>query len=38
MTMLDEIESITQDAMVRNIIWMGNATVSNRSLQGVIKA
>jgi hypothetical protein len=38
MTMLDEIESINQDAMVRTIVWMGNATVSNRSLQGVIKA
>lgn len=38
MTMLDEVESINQDAMVRTIIWMGNATVSNRSLQGVMKA
>jgi hypothetical protein len=38
MTMLEEVESINQDAMVRTIVWMGNATVSNRSLQGVLKA
>jgi hypothetical protein len=38
MTMLEEVESINQDAMVRTIVWMGNATVSNRSLQGVMKA
>lgn len=38
MTMLDEVESINQDAMVKTIVWMGNATVSNRSLQGVMKA
>jgi len=37
-TMLDEVESINQDAMVKTIIWQGNAAVSNRSLQGVLKA
>lgn len=38
MTMLDQIESINQDAIVKPIIWQGNLTVSNRSLQGVMKA
>jgi hypothetical protein len=38
MTMTDEIESINQDAMVKAVIWQGNLTVSNRSLQGVMKA
>lgn len=37
MTMLDEVESINQDAMVRTIVWMGNLVVSNRSLQGVMR-
>lgn len=37
-TMLEEVESINQDAMVKTIIFMGNATVANRSLQGVMKA
>jgi hypothetical protein len=38
MTMLDDVDSINQDAMVKRIIWQGNLTVSNRSLQGVLKA
>jgi hypothetical protein len=38
MEMMDELRSINQDAIVMPILWMGNATVSNRSLQGVIKA
>lgn len=38
MEMVDELRSINQDAVVMPILWMGNATVSNRSLQGVIKA
>lgn len=38
MEMVDELRSINQDAIVMPILWMGNATVSNRSLQGVIKA
>jgi hypothetical protein len=37
-TMLDDVDSINQDAIVKSIIWQGNAVVSNRSLQGVIKA
>jgi hypothetical protein len=38
MEMMDELRSINQDAIVMPILWMGNATVSNRSLQGLIKA
>jgi len=37
-TMLDDVESINQDALVKTIIWQGNLTVSNRALQGVMKA
>lgn len=37
-TMLDEVESINQDAVVKTIIWMGNLAIANRSLQGVLKA
>jgi hypothetical protein len=29
---------VNQDAQVLPIIWQGNMTVSNRSLQGVMKA
>jgi hypothetical protein len=32
------VESINQDAMVRTIIFQGNLALSNRSLQGVMKA
>ena len=38
MAMLPEVESINQDAMVRTIIFQGNLALSNRSLQGVMKA
>lgn len=38
MTMLDDVESINQDALVKTVIWQGNAAISNRSLQGVMKA
>lgn len=38
MTMLDDVESINQDAMVKTIIWQGNLAISNRALQGVMKA
>lgn len=38
MTMLDEVDSINQDAIVKSIIWMGNLVLGNRSLQGVLKA
>ena len=37
-TMLDDVEAINQDAMVKMIIWQGNLTMGNRSLQGVMKA
>ena len=33
---LDQRESINQDAMVVPVVWAGNMTCSNRSLQGVI--
>ena len=33
-----EMRAINQDAVVIPIIWMGNLTCSNRSLQGLIKA
>lgn len=35
---LNDREPINQDAMVMPIVWAGNMTVSNRSLQGVIIA
>lgn len=38
MTLMDELRSVNQDAVVNPILWMGNLTVSNRSLQGVMKA
>ena len=37
-TMLDDVESINQDALVKMIIWQGNLAISNRFLQGVLKA
>jgi hypothetical protein len=37
-TILDDVTSINQDALVKSIIWQGNLTCSNRSLQGVVKA
>ena len=38
MEMMDDLRSINQDAIVTPILWMGNLVVSNRSLQGVMKA
>lgn len=38
MTMMDELRSINQDAVVTPILWMGNAVCSARFLQGVLKA
>lgn len=38
MTVLDEVKPYNQDAAVVPVLWMGNVTVSNRSLQGVLKA
>lgn len=38
MTMVEEMRPTNQDAVVMPILWMGNLTCSNRSLQGVAKA
>lgn len=38
MTIMDELKSVNQDAVVIPCLWMGNLVVSNRSLQGVQKA
>jgi hypothetical protein len=38
MTIMDEMSPYNQDAVVIPVLWMGNMTVSNRSLQGVAKA
>lgn len=35
---MDEMRPYNQDAAVIPILWMGNLTLSNRSLQGVLKA
>jgi hypothetical protein len=37
-TEVPEQRAINQDAVVIPIIWQGNLTTSNRSLQGVLKA
>lgn len=38
MTIMDELKSVNQDAVVIPCLWMGNLGCSNRSLQGVNKA
>jgi hypothetical protein len=38
MTVMDEMKPYNQDAAVIPILWMGNLTVSNRMMQGVLKA
>jgi hypothetical protein len=38
MTVLDQVHPFNQDAAVIPVLWMGNTTLSNRSLQGVLKA
>lgn len=38
MTMMDELRSVNQDAVVIPILFQGNLVCSNRSLQGVAKA
>lgn len=38
MDIMEEMKPFNQDAVVIPILWMGNMTVSNRSLQGVVKA
>jgi hypothetical protein len=37
LTVLEEAKPYNQDASVTPILWMGNMTVSNRGLQGVMK-
>lgn len=36
MEVIDDMRPINQDASVTPILWMGNLTISNRKLQGVI--
>lgn len=38
MEMVEEMRPYNQDAVVMPILWMGNMVVSNRALQGVMKA
>lgn len=38
LVVMDEMKPYNQDAVVIPILWMGNMTVTNRSLQGVLKA
>lgn len=38
LTVMEEAKPFNQDGAVVPIIWMGNLTCSNRSLQGVLKA
>lgn len=38
LTVMDQMQPYNQDAVVIPILWMGNMTISNRSLQGVQKA
>ena len=38
MEIMPELQSVNQDAVVTPILWQGNLAVSNRSLQGIMKA
>lgn len=38
LSMMDELRSVNQDAVVIPILFQGNVVTSNRSLQGVVKA
>jgi hypothetical protein len=38
MAIMDEMKPFNQDAAIIPVLWMGNMTCSNRSLQGVLKA
>jgi hypothetical protein len=38
MTIMDELKSVNQDAVVIPVLWMGNLVCGNRFLQGVLKA
>lgn len=37
MTVMDELKSVNQDAVVIPVLWMGNLACSNRFLQAVLK-
>jgi hypothetical protein len=37
MTVMDELKSVNQDAIVVPVLWQGNLVCSNRSLQGVLR-
>jgi hypothetical protein len=37
-TMMDEMKPYNQDGVVMPVLWMGNMVVTNRSLQGIVKA
>lgn len=38
MEIMPELRSVNQDAIVVPVLWQGNLVVSNRALQGVVKA
>lgn len=38
MTVMDDLKSVNQDAVVIPVLWMGNLVCSNRFLQAVLKA
>lgn len=38
MTVMEQRQSVNQDAVVIPVLWQGNLITSNRSLQGVLKA
>jgi hypothetical protein len=38
MTVMDDLKSVNQDAIVIPVLWQGNLLCSNRYLQGVLKA
>lgn len=38
LTVVDDVRPVNQDAAITPVLWMGNMTVTNRSLQGVGKA
>lgn len=37
-TLMDEMKPYNQDGVVMPVLWMGNMVVTNRALQGVLKA
>ena len=38
MTVMDELKSVNQDAVVIPVLWMGNLVCSNRFLQATLHA